>query len=577
MSTSRVKRRTLGVSTAAIAALAGAMFVPTSAVAATSSEGASRATAQFIGIPDSLLAGLSTEQIATIDGSTLVHGTSLHEEEWAADGAEAIVNSNAVEHQKGLDADLLATLDLPELALELQGAGGLGDIISLGAVTQYTKASRFGSSVGYAGTITDMDSAIETTDGYRITSWDPNEPAASVNVGTSQLGLSIDVGALYAVARDNQYLDSTIHASSYDIAGVEVAVGGDILNGVLGALEAPLVLLGVDLADAGLVDFDAGTVTVSLDALLESHGVDSVNDLSPGTNLLEHLPSAVVSIVDETVRGILPDLGILEPLLEPVYDEVINLLAGLATSLLDPLTSELASLLALNVNNVADENGVISVSALEVDIAEGGLVLPLATASAGGNAKATLGTGDVSISGTHRAGEYLTANPGSGWLPESWEVANPHHLALTYQWYSDGEPVDGADGKRLRLNSATIGTVIDVEVTASFPKANGASSATSTSVEVASNRISTSKTPTIKGDPTRGGTLVADFGDIYPDGADVSVIWYRDGVSVGRGLTRDSVWHDHGHEITFSYVIEKDGYIKQRGVSDNSVVADWNG
>lgn len=118
VSASRIKGRFLGASAIAVAALIGATIVPTSPVAAAEDEGAASATTQSIGVPGSLLDELATEQIAAIDGSTLVHRTSVAESHWAADGARAVVNSNAIEHQKGIDANLLGSPTLPELSLD---------------------------------------------------------------------------------------------------------------------------------------------------------------------------------------------------------------------------------------------------------------------------------------------------------------------------------------------------------------------------------------------------------------------------------------------------------------------------
>jgi len=62
------------------------------------------------------------------------------------------------------------------------------------------------------------------------------------------------------------------------------------------------------------------------------------------------------------------------------------------------------------------------------------------------------------ITGTPQVGETLTVDPGT------WVGAEP--IVLTYQWYADGEALEGETGDTLVLGAETEGTMITVVETA---------------------------------------------------------------------------------------------------------------
>src|SRR5699024_9185160 len=132
------------------------------------------------------------------------------------------------------------------------------------------------------------------------------------------------------------------------IAGVKVEVGGSVLEPTLNSLTTLLGVLGLDLESAGLIE--NGRVVVDLERLLAASGTPTINELPPGSNLLEYLPEAVIDALDETVRDLIPDSA-----LDILVDPILDLLNGLTSTLLTPLTEALAPALALNVNNVTDE------------------------------------------------------------------------------------------------------------------------------------------------------------------------------------------------------------------------------
>jgi hypothetical protein len=73
---------------------------------------------------------------------------------------------------------------------------------------------------------------------------------------------------------------------------------------------------------------------------------------------------------------------------------------------------------------------------------------------------AVVNTARPTISGTSKAGEILTADPGT------WDT---EHIKLTYQWLVDGSPIEGATSKTHEISGEHVGRTISVEVTASRP------------------------------------------------------------------------------------------------------------
>ena len=74
--------------------------------------------------------------------------------------------------------------------------------------------------------------------------------------------------------------------------------------------------------------------------------------------------------------------------------------------------------------------------------------------------RASVVSGDVSISGEPIVGETLTAQPGE-WSPAPVELA--------YQWLADGEPILGATRSTLKLTEDLIGASVTLSVTGSRP------------------------------------------------------------------------------------------------------------
>lgn len=578
--------RLAAVSGVALAALVATALVPNAAVADTGpgEAGYATASAQLVNLPQ-LLSGLTDAELANIKGAQLSVAPTMTDAEIQAQDPNinfvGAAKYETTELAKDLDLSALGAIDLDLPNLELGNVLNLSDILSLGAVTQYAKTSHYGSSIGYAGTVTDMASAISVGSGYRINTWDDNEPAAQLNLDAGAVSVNAEIGALFAIARDNQYLATPIHTTSYDVAGVNLKVGGSLIEGVLDTLNPLLSLLGVDLSSVGVIDFGSVTksgdafVTVSLDDLLEQHGVQSINDLPAGTNLLSVLPATVVGLITSVVGGIvdglnLSSLPILGPVLDATLTSITNILNGLTSTLLTPLTTQLGALLALNVNVIDDTDGVISVTAVEANILNGTLTLPLATATAGANKASSLSSGAPTISGTAKVGNTLTANAGDGWIPADWHIESSS-VWYTYQWTVAGKSIPGANKKTYTVKPEDAGKNIRVRVAIghSFAKSAAAMSAPKA---VAKQSITTSKTPVISGTPKVGQKLSLDFGTVSPTGTTPRISWYRDGKWVALANTYTVKASDVGHKITATWALTKTGYPELKG-STSAVTA----
>ncbi|MEL5992368.1 choice-of-anchor G family protein [Microbacterium phosphatis] len=551
------------------------MFAPVPAVADTGpgTAGVGNASAQLVEL-GALLDGV--ENVAAVNGATLSFGPDTSDAAIQAQGDAGevkLLTTETAEYTEAVDAGVLASIPVNVPQIELGGTAVLGSILNLGAVTQYAKVSGFGSSIAYAGTVTDMPSAISAgSGGYEIHSWDNAEPAASIDLDAGAVSVQASIGALYALARDNHWKSGTpIHSTSYDVAGVELNVGGDLISGGLNSLEPLLTTLGVDLEAAGVVDFTTNTVKVSLDELLEPYGADSVNDLPARTNILKYLPNAVVGIIDETVTELLPDGGALDIVLKPVLDQVVGLLSGLSNTLLTPLTGELEGLLALYVNNIADEGGVLSVTALEANIGSGALVLPLAKATVGANVKSTLSSGVPKITGTAAVGQTLTVSPGTGWVPSTWHITSTNAANgstwFTYQWQRDGKSIPGATSATYKPVAADAGHILKVRVQALNNFMNGAAAMTAKGVTVAVPKITTSITPKIAGTPAVGQKLTMNFGTVTPSGTTPRVSWYVDGKWVALASSYTVKSADKGKQVSTTWALDKAGYTTLKGAA----------
>ncbi|WP_062205982.1 carboxypeptidase-like regulatory domain-containing protein [Demequina salsinemoris] len=172
-------------------------------------------------------------------------------------------------------------------------------------------------------------------------------------------------------------------------------------------------------------------------------------------------------------------------------------------------------------------------------------------------ADVTLGAGVYSSTpaptvsyGTLTVGSYLVATI-NAWTPSTY--------SFTYQWYRDGEAIDGAEYAAYKLTSADIGTTITFSMTSTL-QGWETKTVTSAAVTVPGANL-TASTPTISGTLKAGSTLTANPG-VWTDGVALTYQWLRDGskISGATSSTYTLTAADRGHKITVKITGSKSGY-----------------
>jgi hypothetical protein len=320
---------------------------------------------------------------------------------------------------------------LEELGLDLGPLDLLGDngVLTLGAVGQYASALDDGSSYAAAGAVSD-DGLIDIPDDAT-----PDSSGATITIGTAELGLgdlveiAVEAGGIASTAA---WTTAGVPEGDVELADVETRVGGSLIGddvaGVVDQIEAATApvadalsllggLLGVDTGVEVLSPLEDGALVISLDDLLAALGVESLNDLAPGTDLLAHLVDAVVALVTATVDDVVdqvttavedlqssPQFGTVctPPLLPPnpacgILDTAVATVTAALGDVLDtalaavvgPLTDAVSGLLALPVGTEStDEAGSFAKTALSAILGPDGAVgqIDLATSRVGPNA-----------------------------------------------------------------------------------------------------------------------------------------------------------------------------------------------
>lgn len=408
---SRTRRLGTGAATALALGTTAVLLAPSAASAATAPV-VSQAQGQLVDIS---LGGQPIDDILELAGAVAVN----------PDG-QGIVTENTP-----LDATVLSGLTLSSGNIPLLGDNG---IIRLGAVGQYAQAHSNGGSTAFAGTISSAPSLIgvDTVEAGNIGSPSAGD-AATIVIGTSNLGLgdtlnlSIGVSALAASAEQGSSGEDPgdpagAATGKYDIAGLEVAVTGAELQQLLSTVNTVLAPVLTLVGATSPID-PSGAVVITLDDLLAAAGVADINDLAPGTDLLQYLPQAVVtevtSIVDELISTLNAEIGGLTQgevagldltslnllglggllggilgALTPVTTVITNLTGALADivtddidPLLDGLLADLApvvsSLAQLTVNNqTLNADGSFTQNALTIGLGADGSIAEVALANA---------------------------------------------------------------------------------------------------------------------------------------------------------------------------------------------------
>ncbi|WP_344777534.1 choice-of-anchor G family protein [Gryllotalpicola kribbensis] len=323
----------------------------------------------------------------------------------ALKGATAVDSdgSGDVTSDTPLDASAIAGL----VGLQAGTTNLFGDngIIQLGAVGQYAQANDDGSSSAFSGAVSQAPSLIGVS---TVTPSNVGAPTAdstaeiALGSTTDPVSLDVTLGALAASAQETAAGDQS---GQYTLADAGITVGGSVLSPVLASLNTPLQTLlgvasglGVNVADPISSD---GTVTLTLQDLLDAAGVTSINDLPPGTNLLTYVPAAVVTVVTNAVNGVLttlqnavstiPVLGptVLAPAIATAQAVINPILSGLTGTLEGPLGAAITALAQLAVNvQTHNSDGSFTETALRVGVGPNGSLasVDLANATVGPNA-----------------------------------------------------------------------------------------------------------------------------------------------------------------------------------------------
>lgn len=158
------------------------------------------------------------------------------------------------------------------------------------------------------------------------------------------------------------------------------------------------------------------------------------------------------------------------------------------------------------------------------------------------------------ISGDLRVAAVLTADPGT------WSLASPN---FSYQWYANGDAIDGATQRTYTLTAAEKGDRISVVVTA---RAQGYTNGTASSVSTAAVGDNTPKNtvaPSISGTPAVASLLTADPGTWTPSGLAYAYQWFADGVAISGATAQTYRLTDaeFGKSITVKVTASTQGYV----------------
>jgi len=160
------------------------------------------------------------------------------------------------------------------------------------------------------------------------------------------------------------------------------------------------------------------------------------------------------------------------------------------------------------------------------------------------------------LTGMARPGSTLVADPGA------W----PAGIPLMYEWYVDGEYIDGATSDRLRLTTAHAGKSVYVVVWGEMnPGYWEGKNSDPVAVELPS--IQTGK-PTIGGIAVVGSTLTAAAGT-WTAGATLSYQWSANGAAIAKatGATYTITAAQLGKKLTVTVTGARDGYASASSTS----------
>jgi hypothetical protein len=150
----------------------------------------------------------------------------------------------------------------------------------------------------------------------------------------------------------------------------------------------------------------------------------------------------------------------------------------------------------------------------------------------------------------------------------------PAPVTLSYQWYSDGTQIPGADGPTHEVSSYDTGTRITVQVHGSR---DGYTAQTRTSAPTprVPKPVVTAGRPTIRGKAVVGGTLIANPGSWKPAFLELTYAWFRDGerITGTTGTAYQPTATDRGHDITVLVSAYEGYYNRETAMSAGRRVA----
>lgn len=157
-----------------------------------------------------------------------------------------------------------------------------------------------------------------------------------------------------------------------------------------------------------------------------------------------------------------------------------------------------------------------------------------------------------SIKGKAAVGNTLTAST-KAWIDGA---------ELAYQWYRDGDAVDGANSETYDLTADDFEASISVGITGTL-EAYEPLEKVSAGVAVAAGVLKYSDKPSITGDFVTGGTVEVNAGS-WPDGAEVSIVWSRNGEEFATTTADENTYvltaEDYATRLSVDILVTANGY-----------------
>ena len=133
---------------------------------------------------------------------------------------------------------------------------------------------------------------------------------------------------------------------------------------------------------------------------------------------------------------------------------------------------------------------------------------------------------------------------------------------LSYQWYRDGAPIDGATADTYDLTGEDGETKISVGITGTL-EAYEPMEKMSNGLNIALGTLKYSDKPSISGSFVTGGTLEVNVGS-WQDDADISIVWLRDGDVFYEGPADENTYEltsdDYASRIGVQIKVSAPGY-----------------